>query len=298
VLVRVVARLERSLARKEIDAAGEEDTLDACLRAAGGAGTFVRIKGRTEEEDVEDAPFDVRGRRGVKPFTAEYAGFNLHADVTVAAHDREGRERLCRYTARPAVCLSRVSVLPDGRVAYKVKSPRSAAATHRVMTPIEFMARLAALIPPPRHPLTRYHGVFAPHSPWRAAIVPGPRWPHPRDGAHCAEEDGHGRACPDARVVVTAPVPGPTVEGAADARDVRPSRAERRGHRIDWATLLRRVWGVDALACPRCGDFLRMIATITDRGAIVPILEHLGLPTDEPRPHRARDPTWEHLASA
>jgi len=63
---------------------------------------------------------------------------------------------------------------------------------------------------------------------------------------HCAEEDGHGRACPDARVVVTAPVSGPTVEGAADARDVRPSRAERRGHRIDWATRLRRVWGFDA----------------------------------------------------
>jgi hypothetical protein len=41
-----------------------------------------------------------------------------------------------------------------------------------------------------------------------------------------------------------------------------------------------------------------MIATITDRSAIVSILEHLGLSADEPRPHRARDPTWEHAASA
>jgi hypothetical protein len=32
---------------------------------------------------------------------------------------------------------------------------------------MEFMARLAALVPPPRRPLVRYHGVFAPHSPWR-----------------------------------------------------------------------------------------------------------------------------------
>ena len=34
------------------------------------------------------------------------------------------------------------------------------------------------------------------------------------------------------------------------------------------------------IACPRCGEFLRMIATITDRGAIVPIPEHLE-PADE-----------------
>jgi len=194
------------------------------------------------------------------------------------------------------VCLSRVSVLPDGRVAYRVKSPRSAAATHRVMTPLEFMARLAALIPPPRHPLTRYHGVFAPHSPWRATVVPGPRLPHCRDRAQGAAEGSPECACPDARDNGIAPVPGPPKESATNAPDARPSHAERRGHRIDWATLLRRVWGFDALACPRCGDFLRMIATITDRSAIVRILEHLGLPTDEPRPHRARDPTWEGAA--
>ena len=38
---------------------------------------------------------------------------------------------------------------------------------------------------------------------------------------------------------MTAPVPGPTAEGAADARDARPTRAERRGHRIDWATFTK-----------------------------------------------------------
>jgi hypothetical protein len=37
------------------------------------------------------------------------------------------------------------------------------------------MARLAALVPPPRMHLTRYHGVFAPHSSLRAAITPAQR---------------------------------------------------------------------------------------------------------------------------
>lgn len=37
------------------------------------------------------------------------------------------------------------------------------------------MARLAALVPTPRMQLTRYHGVFAPHSNYRAAVTPAQR---------------------------------------------------------------------------------------------------------------------------
>ena len=40
------------------------------------------------------------------------------------------------------------------------------------MTSIELLARLSALLPPPRYPLTRYHGVLAPRSAWRREIVP------------------------------------------------------------------------------------------------------------------------------
>ncbi|MBK6533177.1 MAG: transposase [Deltaproteobacteria bacterium] len=81
---------------------------------------------------------------------AEVGGFNLHAGVRVEADDRDALERLCRYMARPAVAAGRVSVLPDGNVAYRVKSPRSGAATHRVMSPMEGIRR------PTRHP--PWHG--------------------------------------------------------------------------------------------------------------------------------------------
>ncbi len=40
--------------------------------------------------------------------------------------------------------------------------------THIVLEPADFMARLAALVPPPRAHLTRFHGVFAPHAALRA----------------------------------------------------------------------------------------------------------------------------------
>jgi hypothetical protein len=44
--------------------------------------------------------------------------------------------------------------------------------------PLDFIARLAALVPKPRVHLTRFDGVFAPNSSYRARVVsfPGEAW--------------------------------------------------------------------------------------------------------------------------
>src|SRR5262249_47232193 len=44
-----------------------------------------------------------------------------------------------------------------------------------------------------------------------------------------------------------------------------------------WADLLRRVFAIDALACPNCGGRMRVIATIDDPRVVRRILRHLGL---------------------
>ena len=54
---------------------------------------------------------------------------------------------------------------------YTLKTPYRDGTTHVVFEPPDFIARLAALVPKPRVQLTRYHGVFAPHSRWRAQIT-------------------------------------------------------------------------------------------------------------------------------
>jgi hypothetical protein len=61
--------------------------------------------------------------------------------------------------------------------------------------------------------------------------------------------------------------------------------------RIDWARLLRRSLGVDALKCPKCHGRLRVLAVITESESVQRLLAHLGLPTDAPPLARARDPT-------
>src|SRR5690349_6105353 len=77
-----------------------------------------------------------------------------HCAVRIAKGDDQGRERLVRSCARPPFAQGRIELLPDRRVAYLLNVPRRGR-THRVMTPMEWMARLAVLIPPPRIPLGR-----------------------------------------------------------------------------------------------------------------------------------------------
>ncbi|WP_437912508.1 hypothetical protein WME73_36120 [Sorangium sp. So ce302] len=42
---------------------------------------------------------------------------NVQAAVGIEANDDEGRERLCRYCARPSFALDRISQFSDGRIA-------------------------------------------------------------------------------------------------------------------------------------------------------------------------------------
>jgi hypothetical protein len=111
------------------------------------------------------------------------------------------------------------------------------------MSPLEFMQRLAALVPRPRLHLIRFHGVLAPNAKLRREIVPSP------------PEQATSPACDHA-------------QGA-------PAR-------LSWARLLRRVFDIDNEHCPNCGGSLKIIAAIEDPPVIVKILAHLGLPTRAP----------------
>ena len=54
----------------------------------------------------------------------------------------------------------------------------------------------------------------------------------------------------------------------------------RLARRLDWAALLRWVFGDQVTQCPRCGDVLRVLAFITDPRVTAHILDHLGLSSD------------------
>ena len=134
--------------------------------------------------------------------------------MRLAADDDLGRERLVRYCTRPPFALDRIEVLRDGRIAYLLKVPRKGR-THRIMAPMEFMARLSALIPRPRIPLVRYHGIFASRSSWRRLVTPKPP-------AHAAKP----KPCP-AAAAVSAPTAASPAPPPAPASPVAASPATK-----------------------------------------------------------------------
>jgi hypothetical protein len=153
-----------------------------------------------------------------------------------------------------------------------------------VYAPEEFVARLAALVPPPRFHLVRYAGVLAPGARLRARIVPEP--------AAGKGSDGSAESRPGTPSGATRPAP------AADRALPCVPRARRP---YPWADLMRRVFAVDVLECPRCHGPMRILAAIHPPDTAGAILECLGLSARPPPVAPARrvapalfesDPDW------
>ena len=73
---------------------------------------------------------------------------------------------------RPALSEERLNQAPDGRIIVKFKKNWTDGTSCVVLTPLELIERLVALVPPPHKNQLRYHGVFAPNSKLRKAVVP------------------------------------------------------------------------------------------------------------------------------
>jgi hypothetical protein len=67
--------------------------------------------------------------------------------------------------------------------------------------------------------------------------------------------------------------------------------------RLPWAVLLRRVFLVDVLECPKCKGRMQIVAAVTAAASVRRVLEHLGLPSEAPRPRPARSPPQLDLAA-
>jgi len=100
--------------------------------------------------------------------------FSRHAALRCGADERKELEHLCRYITRPALAKERLTRNAAGQVVLKLKSAYRDGTTHLVMSPLEFMQRLAALVPRPRLHRIRFHGVLAAHAKLRSEIVPSP----------------------------------------------------------------------------------------------------------------------------
>ena len=78
------------------------------------------------------------------------------------------------WEREPLLAAGRLTAVDTETLAFALKTPWSDGTTHLLLSPEELIEKLAALVPPPRLNLVRYHGVLAPHAADRSLIVPGP----------------------------------------------------------------------------------------------------------------------------
>jgi hypothetical protein len=156
--------------------------------------------------------------------------------------------------------------------------------------PVELLERLAALVPPPRFNLVRYHGVLGPAAKHRAAVVSrADGRPSTSDRSHsgCIGSDAERTpsspptsAADPTRAIERPQSEASPLDGTATERSASPDAAGLR--RYEWAELMRRVFSVDVFECPRCAGRMRILSAIHPPTATRAILECLDMPTRPP----------------
>jgi hypothetical protein len=188
------------------------------------------------------------------PVLARCEGFGVYADRGFDGRDRQRLFFMCRYLTRPPLSQERLTQFSDGRLCYRLKRTFRDGTRAVVLSPWDLMARLAALVPPPRFHLVRYAGVLSSHSALRAEVVPS--------------------AQPKPQLVLP-------MDGAAPKKPKRPRGAGR----TSWAKLLARVFKVDVTVCPTCGGPMKIARFVTDPDDVAQALGGAGLgPRAPPSP--------------
>jgi hypothetical protein len=190
-----------------------------------------------------------------------HTGFSVHIRVRVEPEDGAAVERLARYIMRPPISLERLDWGGVGEVRYRGKQGHDGGSHHmraleEALDPAEFLARVIVHIPEPRRHLVRYYGAYSNASRGRRKRL----------------QQELGIALPGS----------PSGFGNADRDQSPDARALRRR----WAEMIKRVFEVDPLVCPRCQGEMRIVAFIVDPKVVDRILRHLRARDD----HRERGP--------
>jgi Putative transposase len=178
-----------------------------------------------------------------KMLAKEKSGFSLDASVCIQSWDRRGLERLLRYCGRPSFASENIR-WNGKKVTYNLSKPNHRGQTSTQLDPIEFIDRIATLIPIPYRHRRHYFGVFAPNSPLRKQIV------------------ANAKRHPD--VFVSPPL--------------KLLSEKVRKVSLDWATLIARIYEVNPLICSTCGGRVKIVGFVTHRAEILRILYGVGWP--------------------
>jgi hypothetical protein len=187
----------------------------------------------------------------------KHSGFSVDNSVRIEAGDHPGMQRLVEYIARCPFSLARmIAVNDEGKVLYRATKAKclpfpitgdadlaaGISRNYEVFDPLDFLAEVMQHIPNKGEHQIRYYGWY---SNKKRGMFQGKK---------------------------AAAVPGLS---EADT-------AYRRKCRMTWAALIKCVYEVDPLKCPKCGGTMKIISFIEEDAVIRKILRHCGLWKDVP----------------
>jgi len=189
----------------------------------------------------------------------EHSGFSVNKNVLIKANDKTGLEHLVQYISRCPFSLERIIKLTDtDQVVYKAEhkncrrfpNPSDAtlkAGTSRnfqIFNPLDFIAEITQHIPNKGEDTIRYYGFYSNKARGMRAKS---------DSANSANVE---------------------VGGAEE------DTLDRKVYRSRWAAMIQKVYEIDPLKCPKCGEQMRIIAFIESRDqpeVVKKILKHCNL---------------------
>jgi len=181
------------------------------------------------------------------------SGFSIDSSQRVGAGEEARLERLVRYATRVALAVGAVRERADGRIEVETPPDPRTGARVRIFDRLDFVHAVCRQIPDRGLHQVRYLGAYANRK--RAVLR----------AAFEATEDG-----PEVAAQVSADQDGVRREPSSPAV---PGSSEA-ARRSAWARMLRRVFEVEPLVCPRCQVEMEIVSWITRPAVIDRILRH------------------------
>jgi len=200
-----------------------------------------------------------------------HSGFSIHRSAEVEPTDHTGRETVAAYLLHAPISHQRMRYDPSAAtVYYQVSAPPPSGATlaaeagpQQTWTALDRMAALTSHIPNRWEQTVRYYGHYSNKSRGQRKAS--------RNGYSISPQVSHPSCQPEA-----------TETADAELEEFR--KACRR----NWARLIKKVYEVDPLVCPKCAGPMDMISFIEDPKVIKTILVHVQI---WERPARPPPPT-------
>ena len=218
--------------------------------------TMLKNEGKINQELIE------------KLMNWRHSGFSVHVGNRIAADDQDGQRALAEYILRNAFSEQEITYLEDtGKVLYRsAMTHGSNKKNFEIFTAEEFMAAITQHIPDKHFQMVRYYG-------WDSNRSRGER---NKADFRADDQPRSSTGSPDVTVL--------------DVSDYKPRRIPSK----TWRELIKKIWEVDPLSCPRCHHEMKIISLINEPDVIERILRYLGLWKQQTAPSRRKARAPEH----